>query len=158
MILADRVWGVLVLLFGLAVAGVARTFPKIPGQAYGSALMPTIVGIGLALCGLLLIAADLRRSPRPPLLALAPEARSRDRLVDAATVPLAVLTFILLADPVGFVPVSTVLVGALVWRYRRRGPLTAFAVGLLSALLVDWMFRHLLLVPLPLGLLAAWMW
>lgn len=158
MIFADRVWGVLVLLFGLAVVAVARSFPTIPGQAYGAALMPTIIGIGFVVCGLLLIAADLRRSPRPPLLALAAEARSRDRLLDAAAVPLAVLAFILLADPVGFIPVSTLLVGALVWRYRRRGPGLAFTVGLVSTLLVDWMFRQLLLVPLPPGLVAAWIW
>lgn len=157
MILADRVWGVLLLFFGLAVAAIARSFPKIPGRAHGSAPMPTLVGIGLVLCGLLLIAADLRRPRRPPLLALAPEARERAQLIDAALVPLAVLAFILFAEPLGFVPVATLIVSGLIWRYRRRGPGVALAAGLVTTLLVDWMFRHLLLVPLPLGPLAPWL-
>lgn len=156
MILADRLWGILALLAGLAIVAHARTFPKLPGQPYGSALMPTLVGAGFVLCGLLLLAAELRRPPpRPPLVRLAPGLRTPGPLLDLLAVPLVVAAFVPLAPRLGFVPTATLLVGLLILRYRRRGSPSAFALALAAALAVDALFRHLLLVPLPLGPLAA---
>lgn len=158
MIFADRVWGVVVLLFGLAIVITAQTFPQIPGQAYGASLLPSLIGLGFMLCGGLLVASDLRRKPRPPLFFLEREARSRDRLIDAASVVLAILWFILVADRLGFLLTATVAVSGLIWRFRRGGVLVAAVAGLVSVVAVDWLFRHLMLVPLPLGPLSGWIW
>ncbi|GBD44466.1 hypothetical protein HRbin40_01955 [bacterium HR40] len=157
MVFADRVWGVLALLGGLAIIFAARSFPVIPGQAYGSALVPTLIGVGFLLCGTILIVGDLRRSPRPPVFHLDPEAGSPSRLLDVLSVPAAVLAFILLLHPLGFVPVATLVVGGLIWRFRRGRPLSALITAVTFALFTDWLFRHLLLVPLPLGLLSSWL-
>jgi len=155
-ILADRLWGILALLGGLAIVAHARTFPKLPGQPYGSALMPTVIGLGFVLCGLLLVVADLRRPPpRPSLVHLAQGRRAPGRLVDVLAVPLATAAFVPLAPQLGFVPTATLLVGLLIRRYRRRHTLAAFALALAVALAVDALFRHLLLVPLPPGPLAG---
>ncbi len=158
MILSDRLWGFLWSLFGLAVFWRAQSFPILPGQAYGSALMPGIVGAGLFLCGLALIVGDLRRRPRPPLVVLSEGARDRARLLDAAAVVAGLAAFILLADRLGFLITATAIVGGLIWRFRGRGVLLAFGLALLAVLVVDWLFRVLLLVPLPLGPLPYLPW
>ncbi len=158
MILSDRLWGILWSFFGLAVFWRAQSFPILPGQAYGSALMPGIVGAGLLLCGLALIAGDLRRRPRPPLLRLSEEARDGARLLDAGAVIAALAAFILLADRLGFIVTATAVVGALIRRFRGRGAPLAFGLALLAVLVVDWLFRVLLLVPLPLGPLPYLPW
>ncbi len=158
MILSDRLWGFLWSLFGLAVFWRAQSFPILPGQAYGSALMPGIVGAGLFLCGLALIVGDLRRRPRPPLVVLSEGARDRARLLDAAAVVAGLTTFILLADRLGFLITATAIVGGLIWRFRGHGVPLAFGLALLAVLVVDWLFRVLLLVPLPLGPLPYLPW
>ncbi len=158
MVLSDRLWGLLWSLFGLAVFWRAQSFPVLPGQAYGSALMPGIVGAGLFLCGLALIAADLRRRPRPPLVRLSAEARSRARLIDAGAILAALVAFILLAGRLGFLITATAVIGGLVWRFRGRAPFLAFGLALAAVLVVDWLFRVLLLVPLPLGPLPYLPW
>ncbi len=158
MILSDRLWGFLWSLFGLAVFWHSRSFPKLPGQAYGSALMPSIIGAGLFLCGLSLIVGDLRRRPRAPLVILSDEVRDRARFLDAAAVVLALAAFILLVDMLGFLPTATGVIGGLIWRFRGRGVLLSFGLALIAVLVVDWLFRVLLLVPLPLGPLPYLPW
>ncbi len=151
MILSDRLWGIIWSLFGLAVLWHSRTFPRLPGQAYGSALMPSIIGAGLFLCGVALIVGDLRRRPRRPLVTLREEARDGARLLDAAAVVLGLAAFILVTDLLGFLLTATAIIGGLIWRFRGRGPLLSFGLAAVAVLIVDWLFRVLLLVPLPLG-------
>jgi len=157
-ILSDRLWGCLWSLFGLAVFWRAQSFPILPGQAYGSALMPGIIGAGLFLCGLALVVGDLRRHPRPPLLRFEAEVRDRARLLDAGAVVAGLAAFILLADRLGFLITATAIVGGLIRRFRGGGTLSAFAIALAAVLLVDRLFRVLLLVPLPLGPLPYLPW
>jgi putative tricarboxylic transport membrane protein len=68
--LNDAVIGVVLVLFALAVIGYARTFPAMPGQNYGPALFPTLIGIGLALAGAILIVGGVARRKTDPLAPL----------------------------------------------------------------------------------------
>ncbi len=158
MVLADRLWGLLWALFGLGVFWRARSFPKLPGQAYGSALMPEIVGAGLVLCGLLLIVSDLRAMKPTPLVRLHPGIATVPRLLDMGAVIVGLALFILFTGRIGFPVTATLVTGGLIWRFRRRGMSSSFALALVAVLLVDWMFRSLLLVPLPLGPLPPPPW
>ena len=64
--LRDAVWGVLLL----ALAGVLfvhmRAFPAMPGQKIGPAALPTLLAIGLAVCGAIMLVNDLRTSRSQP--------------------------------------------------------------------------------------------
>jgi len=60
----DAVIGAVLLVLSLAVVWHVRSFPTIPGQTYGAALYPFLVGCGLGVCSLLLIVKGLReRAP-----------------------------------------------------------------------------------------------
>ena len=56
----DAVIGAALVLFALAMIWYTRTFPAMPGQHYGPALFPVLIGIGLLLTGVVLIVSGLR--------------------------------------------------------------------------------------------------
>lgn len=133
------------MLVGAVGAGAilgARDFPAPPGQVWGPALFPTLMGAGLILCALFIArggAPGAAREPDAPggrlaavLYALAPAAVLL--LFDTAGWPL--LCFVL-------VTVLSMLVGARPW--------VAALVGLGMAIFTWAAFAMLLRVPLPRG-------
>ena len=59
--LNDAVIGIALILFALAMIAYTRTFPEMPGQHYGPALFPVLIGIGFIITGVILIVSGLRR-------------------------------------------------------------------------------------------------
>ena len=154
--IADWVFGLILVIGAGIIFQQAAGFPAMPGQNYGPALVPSIVATGFMLCGLSLLWSGLRE--RAPALALDPEARVPGRLFDwFLTIGMVIFT-ILVWDVLGFLITSTIALTALVARYRHGHFLTSLLTGVIGSLVIDWMFRRLLLVPLPLGPLASWMW
>ena len=91
--------------------------------------------------------------------------RARGRLVDLAewtrdptavisflSVPAAVLIYIFVSDPLGFIPTAFLLLLALFLWFRAR-PIVALPVAAGMTLLVHWFFAGLMRVPLPRGVL-----
>ena len=72
----EAVFGVVLLLFAAAMLWYTRTFPELPGQAYGSALFPRLIGVGFIATALILIVAGVRRLRAEPLFAGGAWARS----------------------------------------------------------------------------------
>jgi putative tricarboxylic transport membrane protein len=150
---ADAATGVLCILVALAAGIVAWSFPAIPGQEYGAATFPVLIAAGLGLCGALLLGRALLR--------LGADTGSADMLAGAtwrgAAVVALVLVYIFAAQPMGFVPVmSLVLLGALLLYGTRL--LVAVPVAIVATLLVHFVFYKLLRVPLPWGLLLPVAW
>ena len=58
----------------------------------------------------------------------------------------------------GFLIVATLLTGSLMARFRGGRLLSSFAGALAACLVIDWVFRRMLLVPLPLGPLTGIIW
>ncbi len=139
----DRWLGLALALLGALVFWTSRSFPSVPGQKLGAGFLPGIVGIGLVLAALALLA----RSRHAPAEA-AP--RAREGFGAAAAVVGSVLFYIVAADRLGFLIVAPV---GLVALFR------AFGVGWRGALLwalggtivVHVAFYKLLRVPLPWG-------
>src|SRR5918994_3755065 len=57
---SDRLSGLLILIFGIAIVAYARTFPAMPGQSVGPSLFPTVIGSGLVLVGATLMFTGAR--------------------------------------------------------------------------------------------------
>ncbi len=150
--LSDRVTGgVLVILGGLAAWSGSR-LPAVPGQDVGPAAFPMLIGSGLVICGSL-IAFGIGRSFEAPD-AEAPVAASRFSGLRALIPPALLLFYMLVSEPLGFLPTAAimVLVAALALGARMR---LAVPVALLAPALVHLAFYKLLRVPLPGGVLPA---
>ncbi|MDQ1077659.1 tripartite tricarboxylate transporter TctB family protein [Pseudoroseomonas cervicalis] len=147
----DAVLGLALLLLAGAVFGTTFSFPSFPGQDYGPALFPRLLAGGLALCGLVLLPRGLAaRRAGGPWLALEGWMRQPTPLLSFLLMPLGALAYLLLAEPLGFLPVAfLLLLGLFLWfgaGWRRALP-----VALLSTWLVHWFFAGLMRVPLPRG-------
>ncbi len=149
----DAVFGVVLLLFAAAMIAYTRTFPDMPGQAYGPALFPVIIGVGFIATGLFLLVSGLRRLRTEPLFVGGPWLRSRRHVGSFLAIVGGLLFYILFSSPLGFVPTSLLLLT--VWLVVLRGGhwLSSVAVALVVTLVVNYIFTQHLLVPLPLGLL-----
>jgi putative tricarboxylic transport membrane protein len=131
-------------LLGLAALLLARDFPPIPGQAYGPALFPTVLGAGLVLCA---IGAAMQAPPprTPPATA-----RGRMAAIGYALAPLVV---ILAWDVAGWPLIAFGLGSALLMLGGAR-PVVALVSGLAFAAVTWILFAMLLRVPLPRGPLS----
>jgi putative tricarboxylic transport membrane protein len=154
----DAMFGLVLILAGVAVALVARTFPDMPGQDFGPALLPSLLGIGLALCGATLVVAGLRHHRDRPWVELGAWADSRGHVLDVVLVVGGLVLLIVVWKPLGFLIGATLLLGSLISRFRGGRVVTSFAMAAIACFAVDWAFRHLLLVPLPLGPLTGLYW
>jgi len=154
----DAVFGAVLLLLGILVAVIARSFPGMPGQSVGPALFPDMIAVGLGLCGLGLLWSGLRRPEFAGLVQLGEWARSGGHILDVGLIIGGLALLILLWDAVGFISLATLYTGGLIARFRGGRVLSSFVGALLAVLVIDWVFRRMLLVPLPLGPLTGIVW
>ena len=154
----DALLGFVILVFGAAVALYAdMTFPALPGQEFGPAFFPTIIGTVLAGCGAVLLIQGLIRQRTVPLVQLGEWARLPSHIINFFLVFLALLAYILFTDNVGFIPVSFLILTVLMMRFGCRW-FTAAGIGLAATLVIHTAFYKFLLVPLPWGILEPLQW
>lgn len=70
---------------------------------------------------------------------------------------LCVVAYILLSRPVGFIPVTTLILIVL-FRLLRLPWWQTILYAVAAALIIDFVFRSILLVPLPLGIMPRLPW
>lgn len=154
----DAVFGVLLLVAAGAIFVVARGFPAMPGQDFGPALFPDLIAAGLVISGGVLIYTGVRRPEFQGAVELGEWARSGGHLVDVGLVIGGLVVLIAVWDRVGFLIAATLLTGGLVARFRGGRVVGSFVGALVACLIIDWIFRRVLLVPLPLGPLTGIIW
>jgi len=147
----DAIAGAVLLAFAIAMFAYARTLPAIPGQEYGAAVFPMLIAIGLAGCGVLLIASGCRHWQGA--VVWNGWARTHHAWVRLAVVFALILAYILAAPALGFVPTSILILLAFTLMMGVRWWIAA-AVAAAATMLIQQTFVGLLRVPLPLGLLG----
>lgn len=145
--LHDKLLGLLCVGLGALLFALTLHFPAMPGQKVGPPLFPRLIGVGLVLCGLV-IAWQARHRPGPWAV-VSDSLRGRGAAGFAVMLG-AVLLYQLTAERVGFVPAATVVV-ALVAQWLGVRAWRAWALGVVSALVLQWFFGTLMRVPLPRG-------
>jgi len=155
--LNDAVFGLLLMLLGAGVLFAVQGYPKIPGQPVGPALFPGLVATGLCIAGALLVARGWRRRAEQPWLRWDDWVRSPRHVLALAVLLGAVVLYIAAAQAVGFLPLATLILLALLLVLRVR-PALAVVVAVIAALVVHFAFYKLLKVPLPWGLLQGVAW
>ena len=151
----DAVIGVALVLFALVMIWHTRTFPAMPGQDYGPALFPVLIGIGFVITGLILILSGLRRRRTEPWFAGGEWLRSRRHVLGFVAVIGGLVAYILISDWLGFIPTALLLLFGWLVLFRNGKPVSSLAIALAVTLVVNYAFSQLLLVPLPLGLLQS---
>jgi putative tricarboxylic transport membrane protein len=149
----DALSGIVLVVFAIAMMAYTTTFPSMPGQDYGPALFPVLIGIGFLVCGLILIVSGVRRLKEEPWFTGGPWLRSPAHILDFFAVVGGLLAYILVSDWLGFIPTAFLLLLGWLMLFRGGKPLSSAAIALGATLVVDYAFTQLLLVPLPLGLL-----
>ena len=149
--LNDAVIGALLLAFAIATFSYARTLPAIPGQEYGAAVFPMLVAVGLGGCGALLLASGLRHWHGA--VVWNDWAQTHHAWAKLASVLALVVTYILAAQVIGFVPTSILLL-VIFFMFMGVRWWVAITVAVAATLLIQQTFSSLLRVPLPPGLLG----
>lgn len=143
--LNDRLIGALALCGGIAVIAGTLGFRELPGQQFGSAFFPRIIGGALILTGL---AMQIRPAPGPWMHW--PDILRGQAAGQVAAALVAVIVWTVLAPYAGFIATTTLLIWALILIAGGRVlPAAATAVGM--AVLLYGVFGLLLRVPLPFG-------
>lgn len=166
----DAIVGVVLVVFSLIVITYSTTFPTLHGQAYGPSLFPILIGSCLAICGLLLIIRGLLVHRR---LVTSDKPTSTDggtrtkgdnwiqwgdwvndsaRRINMLLVPSLLIIYILFSDSIGFIPLSILMLGVMLYRLG-SSPLLSVLIAVLTTGLLQLLFAKVLLVPLPAGLL-----
>lgn len=147
--LNDLALGLVVMALGLGVVGYARTFPAMAGMAYGPDFFPTLIGIGLALCGLALVVGGARRMAEPLVTAPVWFAERPARLRALAVIA-SVAFFALAVGYLGFLLTMLLLAAGLFAALGAR-PSIAVPLALILPFSLHYAFAGLLRVPLPRG-------
>lgn len=146
----DALLGAILLGFAGWVWWLTNAFPAFPGQDYGPNLFPRILAVGIGVCALALVARGLRSGA--PLLTVQGWMAQPARLASFLLIPGAALAYLLLSEPLGFIPTAfPMLLGLFLW-FRAR-PVVAVPTALGTVLAVHWFFGGLMRVPLPRGIL-----
>jgi len=163
----DAITGAVLVVFAVAEIAFTRTFPSLHGQAYGPDLFPKLIGIGLFGCGCVLIVRGLL-TRRASVQSAAQEmgakwidfsniSTSRHARTNAVLTLVFLLSYILLSDWIGFIPLS--LFTLTVLTHRLGTPLyIAILVAILTTAVIQYLFAKILLVPLPAGLMQGIVW
>lgn len=152
--IGDGLVGIFLTLLGVAVVLNISTFPTQAGF-FGPSLFPGMVAAGLLICGFLLFLRAARG-----LVANGFSIRNADQLdvgkaaSAAALMLLAILAYAFAGEMIGFQIISFVTI--LVFGFwLGRSALFSFTSAAVLTVLFDLLFRILLRVPLPMGLLEG---
>ena len=153
---ADWIFGLIMLVGAGLIFRQTMTFSAMPGQDYGAKLFPDLIAAGFAICGVFLLISGVRQ--RAAAFEIDQQARAPGRLFDAGLTISVIILMMLLWDLVGFLILSSGAITVLTWRYWQGRFFQALSVGVTGSLVIDWLFRKMLLVPLPLGPFTTWIW
>ena len=150
----DTISGFVLIVLALAMMALTIHFPEFPGQKYGPALFPRILGVGVIICGIFVVLNGLRaRRAGAPWLEIAPWVHEPWRLGNFLLTLAMLLLYILVSETVGFILISLVFLGSLfLWLGVR--PIPTLVITIAATLSIQYFFGTLLRVPLPRGWLT----
>lgn len=149
--LNDTIWGVLLLVLGLAVLNDVRTYPSIPGQQYGPNAFPGALAVLLIGCAIALIIKGWKTRGVVPWIEGGAWLRSPGHVRNFVLTAGALLFYVLAADKLGFLVCGTLILAVLFWSLEVRQRLIV-PIALISTLVIHLIFYKGLRVPLPWGI------
>jgi putative tricarboxylic transport membrane protein len=156
--ISDRHSGLFLVALGTVAAYAGSRLPPVPGQQVGPNVFPLVVGVGLAICGLMIafgIGHKFEEDAKAELaqhadLAAAPAKPGRFAGLMALLPPALLLFYVQASEFLGFIPTAFVLVLAMAMALGARLKL-ALPLALVVPVAVHFLFAKVLRVPLPIG-------
>jgi putative tricarboxylic transport membrane protein len=149
----DAICGLVLLVFAAVMAALTIPFPEFPGQNYGPDLLPRILSAALAICGALLIKRGWQaRGQGDPWFTRPAWMGVPVKVMRFLIVIAALLFYIFAVDPLGFLPVSFIIIAVLAIAFGGR-PFWALVAALVATLAINYFFGSIMRVPLPRGIL-----
>lgn len=153
----DAVFGIVLIVFAVAEMAYTQTFPRLHGQDYGPDLFPMIIGLGLIVCGVILILKGIMHRATVPMMAVGDWAQDRGNILNVVLLLGSIAFYILFSDWLGFILTSLLILTMLLVRLG-SGWVTSVVVAVATALIIHSLFAKVLLVPLPWGILLPFAW
>lgn len=149
----DIISGLVLIAASIFMIYLTLDFPDFPGQKYGPALFPRILGAAIILCGLILVARGISaRRVGEGWITMADWTRDPSRVASFLLLPLLIVVYILVSEPIGFIPVAFAMLLILFLWFRTR-IIVAVPVAAIVTWVMYWFFAVLMRVPLPRGIL-----
>ena len=155
--LNDAVFGLVLLALGLSVIAVTGSYPTVAAQRVGPALFPSLIAIGLAIGGAILIVRGWRDRAVVPMVRWDPWVRSRRHVAGVVAVIASVVFYVLAVERIGFVLTSFAILTLLFRVFGVPWPRSVL-IAAIATLVIHFAFYKLLRVPLAWGLLAPVAW
>ncbi|MBI1620108.1 tripartite tricarboxylate transporter TctB family protein [Aquamicrobium zhengzhouense] len=153
---SDQMLGAIFLLAGLALGWYSYHLPAIPGQQYGAATFPLLIALGMVVCSAKLIFTGIR-SGTGPLIEFPDEMRNPRALAGVAATILLILFYIFFSRSLGFIP-TAIVVSLSMFLILKVHPGKAAMLAVVAAFACDFIFRTMLMVPLPSGIMPRLPW
>jgi putative tricarboxylic transport membrane protein len=153
---SDAALGAMCLLGGIALAWYSYGLPYIPRQNYGAATYPLMIATGLIICSAKLLYSGVRQG-REPLVQIADEIKNPRALFGVLATIALVLFYILFSRRLGFIPTATIVTCSMFLIFRVH-PFKAITLAVIASFACDLIFRKMLLVPLPFGIMPRLPW
>jgi putative tricarboxylic transport membrane protein len=150
----DVISGLVVIVVASAMIALTASIPDFPGQKYGPALFPRVLGAGLILAGALLVWNGLAaRRAGAPWVEVAPWAYEPWRVASFLLMIAMLVVYIVAAETVGFILTASIFLLSLFLFLGVRW-LPAVATTVVVVLAIQYFFASMLRVPLPRGWLT----
>jgi len=153
----DAVFGIILIVFALAVIAYTTTFPRLHGQNYGPDLFPIIIATGMIVCGIILILKGIASRNTVPIIQVGDWAQDRGNIFNVALLLGSIVFYILISGSLGFIPTSLLILTALLVRLGSSWRMSLI-VAVVTTLIMHTLFAKVLLVPLPWGILLPVAW
>lgn len=153
----DAIFGIVLIVFAIAEIAYTQTFPRLHGQDYGPDLFPILIGIGLFVCGVILIVKGLAQRETSPMVAIGDWAEDKRNVVNLGLLLAGILFYILASDALGFIPTALLILTTLLVRLG-TGWGASIVIAVATTLIIHTLFAKVLLVPLPWGILLPVAW
>lgn len=151
----DAIIGIVVALLGAAIVSQAWYFPRAQHIPYGPGFLPTLLGFGMLLCGGVLIAGGIAARHTQPMAQFGEWVRSPRHVFGFALILASLGFYALLADDIGHLACSVIILFALIY-YLSGRLLRAAIVSIVASIAIQLFFVDVLLVPLPWGILEPY--
>lgn len=152
----DAIFGAAFIIFAITEIIYTRTFPALHGQKYGPSDFPFLIGVGLFICGSVLLFKGVQSNIKGSLvggalLSIGDWITNHSTKFNVAVVLGSILGFIFFIEILGFMLISFIILFTLFLRFNN-----SLKTSLLGAIavtgVIKLVFGEVLLVPLPVGI------